>query len=271
MPSRPTAGRSSSWPRATAPPACGGGSLATTTAQPLAGTDGALYPFWSPDGRSIGFFAGGQLKRIDLGGGAPQTVATASNPRGGTWNADGVILFAPNYGGSLVRVPASGGPPVAVTTLAGHTSHRFPLFLPDGRHFLFYAQGTPDSAGIDLGTLDAPDTHRLTAADTPGVFLPSVRRMGPGSAEARTASEGGWLLWVRAGTLVAERVDVARAALTCDPVTLADPVAVDATINAAAVSVSASGLVAYRTGAQPAATHLGQPVGPGARPAGRTG
>ena len=157
------------------------------------------------------------------------------------------MLFTQSSGGSLLRVPASGGPPVAVTTLAGQSSHRFPSFLPDGRHFLFYALGTPDTAGIYLGTLDAPDTHRLTAADAAGVFLPSVRSMGAGSTEARTASEGGWLLWVRAGTLVAQRLDLARAALTGDPVTLADAVAVDPSASAAAVSVSASGLVAYRT------------------------
>ena len=223
-------------------------SLATTTAQPLAGTEGALSPFWSPDGRSIGFFASGQLKRIDLGGGAPQTVAAAPTVRGGTWNADGVMLFA-TPPGPLLRVPASGGAPVAVTTFAGQASHRWPSFLPDGRHFLFYAQGAPDSAGIYLGALDAPDTHRLTAADAAGVFLPSGRSTGSASAEARGASEGGWLLWVRAGTLVAQRLDVARAALTGDPVTLADAVAVDAAFNVAAVSVSASGLVAYRSGA----------------------
>ncbi len=213
-------------------------SLATTTAQPLAGTDGALYPFWSPDGRSIGFFADGQLKRIELNGGAPQTVAPASGARGGTWNADGVILFAPNAAGPLLRVPASGGPPVAVTTLAGQSSHRRPSFLPDGRHFLFYAQGTADTTGIYLGTLDAPDTHRLTVADAAGVY-----RASP------SVPADGWLLWVRAGTLVAQRLDLTRAALTGDPVTLADPVATDAAVNGAAVSVSASGLVAYRTGA----------------------
>ena len=213
-------------------------SLATTTAQPLAGTDGAQFPFWSPDGRSIGFFANSQLKRIDLNGGPPQTLASASgNPRGGSWNADGVILFAPSNGGPLFRVPASGGAPVAVNTPDQQPRHRFPSFLPDGRHFLFYALGTPDTAGIYLGTLDAPDTHRLTAADAAGVSWASP-----------SVPEDGWLLWVRAGTLVAQRLDLAQAALTGNPVTLADPVVVDATINAAGVSVSASGLVAYHTG-----------------------
>src|SRR5262249_7483384 len=106
-------------------------SLSSTTAQPRAGTEGAAYPFWSPDSRSIGFFADGRLKRLDIGGGAPQTLATVTVPRGGTWNADGVILFP--LGSALFRVPASGGQTVAVTKLDRQTSHRFPVFLPDGR------------------------------------------------------------------------------------------------------------------------------------------
>ena len=212
-------------------------SLATTTAQPLAGTEGAVYPFWSPDSRSVGFFAGGSLKRLDIGGGAPQTLATALTGRGGTWNADGVILFAPTTGGPLFRVPATGGEPVAVTTLDRQANHRFPSFLPDGRQFLFYAQGSPETAGIYLGALDSAATRRLTAADEAGVYLPF-----------RDDGIAGSLLWVRAGTLVAQRLDLEQKALTDDPVTLADPVAFDAATFASAVSVSASGLVAYREG-----------------------
>jgi Tol biopolymer transport system component len=207
--------------------------LASTTAQPLAGTEGATSPFWSPDSQSVGFIADSKLKRIDLGGGAPQTLAPAVS-RGGSWNADGVVLFTPTVSSQLFRVRASGGgQAVAVTTLDRQTSHRFPCFLPDGRQFLFYALGTPDTAGIYLGSLDSPDTHRVTAAETAGVYLPS-----------------GWLLWVRAGTLVAQRLDLERKALAGDPVTLADAVAVDTTgrTGASAVSVSAAGLVSYRTG-----------------------
>ena len=220
-------------------------SLATTTARPLVGTERAAYPFWSPDGRSIGFFADAKLKRIDLESesGAARTVADANNLNGGTWNADGVILFTWNRSSPLFRVPASGGTPVAITTLAGQTSHRFPAFLPDGRHFLYYAEGTPDTRGIYLGALDAQSTSRLTAADTAGAYLPA----GPGSA--RASRDGGWLLWVREGALVAQRLDLERQALSGDPLSIADPVAVDAATNAAAVSVSVAGLVAYRTGA----------------------
>jgi eukaryotic-like serine/threonine-protein kinase len=198
-------------------------------AQPLVGTDGARYPFWSPDSRSIGFFDGQKLKRIDLAGGLAQAITNAVG-RGGTWNADGVILFAPIGPGPLFRITASGGEAVAVTKLDKQVSHRFPQFLPGGRQFLFYAQGTPETAGIWLGSLDAPQTKRLTPADAAGVYAP-----------------GGWLLFIRAGTLMAQRLDLDRQQLTGDPVTVADPVAFDPN-NSVAVSVSATGLLAYRAG-----------------------
>jgi serine/threonine protein kinase len=210
-------------------------SLATTTAQPLAGTEGATLPFWSPDSRSIAFFAGGALKRLDLGGGAPQILAPATNGLGGTWNADGVIVFAPSRTMPLMRVSVTGSPAVAVTTLGPQqTGHVAPSFLPDGRRFLFFQRGGLDGAGIYLGTLDTNVSTQLTPAAGSGVLLPS-----------------GWLLWVRAGTqtLVAQRLDVDKAALAGEPVTVADGVAVDLNANLnAAVSVAASGLVAYRMG-----------------------
>jgi serine/threonine protein kinase/Tol biopolymer transport system component len=208
-------------------------SLAATTAQPLAGTEGATYPFWSPDSHSVGFFADAKLKRLDLGGGAPQTVAAATAGGGGTWNADGVILFAPAALSRLFRVPASGGQAVAATKLDQERSHQSPFFLPDGRHFLFFAPGHNPTSGIYLGSLDSLDTQRLTPAETDGAYLSS-----------------GWLLWVRLDTrsLMAQRLDLDRKALTGDPVTLADPVAVDYLGSSNTLSVSAAGLVAYRAG-----------------------
>ena len=112
-------------------------SLATTTAQPLSGTEGAAAaPFWSPDGRSIGFFAGGALKRLDLGGGAPRTLAPVVSGAGGTWNADGVIVFGSSRTTSLMRVSATGGVPVAVTTLGPqHQGHIAPSFCPTAAGF----------------------------------------------------------------------------------------------------------------------------------------
>src|SRR5262245_8574512 len=121
--------------------------LDSVAAKPLAGTDGASYPFWSPDSASVGFFAGSKLKRIDILGGVPQVIADASvNGLGGTWNREGTILFNSVAGGPLFRVSATGGePPVAVTRLeTGQTFHVSPQFLPDGRHFnLFRRKWSP--------------------------------------------------------------------------------------------------------------------------------
>ncbi len=207
-------------------------SLATTTAQLLSGTEGAQQPFWSPDGRAIGFFAGNALKRLDPGGGAPQTLTTIATPRGATWGADNTLLFSPSTTSPLLRMSATGGEATALTTLEpGHTGHRFPSFLPDGRQFLFYVQGSQDTADIYLGHLDGTAPVRLTAADFAGVFHPD-----------------GWLLWTRAATLTAQRLDLAQAALTGEPLNLADGVAVNG-FNLSALSVSITGLIAYRTGA----------------------
>ncbi len=207
-------------------------SLSATTAQPLAGTNGAAAPFWSPDDRSVGFFADSKLKRLDLGGGVPR-VLSASAIRGGTWNLDGVILFSPRTtGGSIFRISASGGEPVAVTTLGRHTYHRWPQFLPDGRHFLYYAFGTPETTGIYLGSLDSEEPTRLTLADTGGLY----------------ASSSGWLWWIRDRTLMAQRLDLQRRALTGEPVTIADQLAWDSATRGGAFSVTAAGLAVYRSG-----------------------
>ena len=228
-------------------------SLARTTAQPLAGTEGATYPFWAPDSRSVGFFARGALKRLDLAGGAPQTLAPAIAGRGGMWNPDGVILVATSISGPLMRVSASGGEVVAATTLGPQqSSHRWPVALPDGRRFLFYVFGAPATAGIYLGAFDGTAPTRLTPAGSAGVYLPAgpgpsgpIRQDGPRHAES--LREAGWLLWVLAGgRLVAQRLDVSQGALIGEPVTVADGVATSGTLLSA-VSVAPTGLVAYRT------------------------
>jgi serine/threonine protein kinase len=123
--------------------------LDSETAQPLAGTENGSNPFWSPDSRSVGFFAGGQLKRFDIAGGLVQALAEApSNTRGGAWNTEGTIVFTRSATEPLYRVPASGGKAVAVTEVkAPHVGHRYPHFLPDGRRFLFFAFGPPGESG----------------------------------------------------------------------------------------------------------------------------
>jgi serine/threonine protein kinase len=201
------------------------------TAQPLPGTEGAVLPFWSPDSRSVGFISGETLKRVDIDRGVPQTLALADF-FGGTWSSDGTILFS--RGRSLFRIAASGGDPVAVTKPALPPGlHSHPEFLPGGRQFLFYVAGSGQSgetAGIYLGSLDTPEVKRITAADSAGLFLPPS-----------------WLLYLRQGTLEARRFDPSRGELTGDPVTVADPVWLDAVRPKGAFSVSMAGLVAYRS------------------------
>jgi serine/threonine protein kinase/Tol biopolymer transport system component len=205
-------------------------ALDKTGAQPIVGTDGADHPFWSADSSWIGFFAAGKLKRINIAGGAPQAIANASTTLGGTWNGDGTIVFAGSVG-SLLRIPASGGEPVAVTRINSHqTSHRFPQFLPDGRHFIFYAIGSPESSGIYLGSLDGGEAKRLAAADSAGAYL------GPAM-----------IAFVRGTTLMAQHLDQQQGTLTGDPIALADPIGSN-NLGFGAFSALADGTVAYRSG-----------------------
>ncbi len=206
-------------------------SLDRTDARPMAGTDGAQYPFWSADSRSIGFFTAGKLHRIDIAGGAPRALANAPGGRGGTWSADGTIVFAQGISLPLFRVAASHGPVSAVTTLeAGQSGHRFPQFLPDGRRFLFYVSGNVETSGIYLGSLDGGQPKRLTGADTAGAYLPPDR-----------------VIFVRQHELVVQQLDAGRRELTGEPIVLADGVGTEAP-NLGGFSVSSSGLVAFRTG-----------------------
>jgi Tol biopolymer transport system component len=203
-------------------------------AQPLAGTQDATLPFWSADSRSIGFFASGKLKRIDVAGGLPRVLTDAAVGRGGAWNADGTILFALGTGAPLLRIPASGGEVMPVTRLApGHTTHRLPKFLDDGRHFIFYVQGDVDTQGIYLASLDGGEPKRLATAETAGELL------GPDR-----------LVFISRGALVTQRFNLTRGELLGGPETLADLVGSTVFFHGG-VSVSRDGLIAYRaTGAE---------------------
>ncbi|HEX9689512.1 MAG TPA: protein kinase, partial [Thermoanaerobaculia bacterium] len=152
--------------------------LSGVSAQPLAGTDGASNPFWSPDSRFLGFFADRKLKKIEASGGPPQTLADASLGRGGSWNREGVILFVPNSREVVHRVSASGGGASPVTKLdarASELSHRWPVFLPDGRRFLYLAQnslGAGEKNGIYAASLDGGERKLLFNANTNVAYTP---------------------------------------------------------------------------------------------------
>jgi Tol biopolymer transport system component len=148
--------------------------LDSASGRVIAGTEGAMFAFWSPDGRSLGFFADQKLKRVAVSGGAPVVICdvTDAEPRGGSWGAGDVIVFSGARIGALSRVPASGGAPQPVTTLdkaAGHTTHRWPYFLPDGLHFLYFASTNNDPGlrshdAIMLASIDGGEPHRLLQA-----------------------------------------------------------------------------------------------------------
>jgi eukaryotic-like serine/threonine-protein kinase len=215
-------------------------------AQPLGGTEDAAYPFWSQDSRFIGFFAGGKLKKIEAGGGPPLTLCDAPIPRGGTWNREGVILFAPTVNAPLHRFSASGGQATPLTTLnseKGETTHRWPYFLPDGRHFLYLA-GTPftprenSSNAIMVGSLDSKESKFLVHAYAAAIYA------------------SGHLLFLRQNTLMAQPFDLKQLELTGDAFPIGDPVADDASNLRGSFSASENGNLAYLEGSSTASRQL---------------
>ena len=216
-------------------------SLDSLESRALPGTEGAQAPFWSPDGRSIGFFTLTELRTVDPAGGPPQTVCAVPGV-GGTWNQDDVIVLG-QFGGELLRVPAAGGEPTPVTTLdetRQEIGHLWPQFLPDGEHFLFFAQGAAEQEGIYVGSLES--------GVTPSLLLRTDRM-------ARYAAPGS-LLFGRGQSLMAQPLDVERLALTGDPVRVADGVRSDPLLRWLGFSASHQGELAYVGGGGGAVTQL---------------
>jgi eukaryotic-like serine/threonine-protein kinase len=206
----------------------------------LAGTEGASWPFWSPDGAFLGFFAQGKLKKISVDGGPTQILCDAPAPRGGTWNRDGVIVFAPGANGALERVSAAGGVPAPVTKTTG--SHRFPEFLPDGRHFLYLAREGPETKGVTLGSLDEMAPVRLVAEDSSATFVPS--EASDASSTSRR-SPGGYLLFVRQATLMAQPFNLDRFQTSGEMFPVAEQVGNVAGVGFGQFATSENGVLAY--------------------------
>ena len=169
--------------------------LDAVSAQPLAGTDGATYPFWSPDSLSVGFFADGKLKRIDLDGGTVQVLANAGNGLGGAWSRRWRVLFSTGFTSPIRRVSAAGGDISDLTRVVApdQSGHGFPRISTRWPHVLYVAGGTPENRGVYIADLDGSAPRRLLDADTAAVYAPS-----------------GQLLFVRQGTLFAQNFDLAR-------------------------------------------------------------
>jgi serine/threonine protein kinase len=220
--------------------------LDALSAKPLPGTEGAYYPFWSADNKFVGFFAGPSLKKIDISGGPPVTICVAPNARGGTWNKDGTIIFSPLSISPLSVVSSSGGPARVLTafdTSKNQTSHRWPYFLPDGKHFLYYAStmkvGAPsEENAIYVASLDMKLNKRLL------------------KTSENVAYASGYLLFMTGSTLKAQRFDENELELKGDPVTIADSVLNDAGFSLAAFSASLNGVLVYQTGTAQSGSRL---------------
>ena len=199
------------------------------------GTEGGYDPFWAPASDEVAFFAAGKLRKVKLTGEPPSVVCDAMQGRGGSWNRNGIIIFTPSTTEPIYRVSAQGGKPEAVTsfdTSLGETSHRWPWFLPDGRHFLFSGRSQePSKTALYVGDLETKQRVRIQATGSNAVYSPP-----------------GFLLYVSQHSLMAEAFDPGRLRSTGDPFRIADGVELISANLQASFSASESGAVAYYSG-----------------------
>lgn len=220
-------------------------SLDALTPVPISGTEGGSYPFWSPDERYIGFFAGGRLRKVPLSGGPPETLCDARDGRGGAWSSAGTILFAPDSAGPIFEVRDTGGEITPVTSEKGDKesfSHRWPSFLPDGDHFFYlvhYLDAARSDGGIYVSSIRTPERRRL---------LPDISN----AAYAKP----GYILFVRDDVLMAAPLDPAKLRLTGHPFSLGERVTFHPYRWDGAFSVSGDGVLAYQGSASAEAAQL---------------
>ena len=213
-------------------------SLAADDARSVPGTENASNPFWSPDGRSIGFFANGKVWAVKIAGGLPEAIAPADGGRGGAWSEDGTIIFAVG-GSALSRVSVSGGAVSPLTKLdvsRGENAHYWPVFLPGGKRFLYFVRSTKvENGGIYVGHMDGSASVRLVASLSSAIL-------------ARHPVTGGWyLMWARDQDLLAQAFDVNSLTLSGDVATIATGIRVEESQRLAYVSASLTGQLAWAT------------------------
>ena len=217
--------------------------LASSTAQALNGTDNAMYPFWSFDGRDLGFFADGKLKKIDANNGPPQTLCDAANARGGSWSQDGTIIFTPTTNSPLMRVAAAGGnaePATRLDVSRNENSHRWPVFLPDGKHFLFWGRSSkgPHEDLVYVGELGSLQAKTLMQSDSTAVYA------------------SGYLLFLRDQALMAQPFDPQRRELSGEPALIADQVGLNGATARPLFTASQTGTLVYQSGAMQSGWNL---------------
>ena len=210
--------------------------LGSDSAQPLEGTDGGAHPFWSPDGRYIGFFANKKLNTIPAAGGQISAVADAINSRGGTWGADNIIVFSADFRNNLLKINAQGGTasPATVLDTTKHTTHRWPWFLPDGKHFLYLATnhlgGNRQENGIYFASVDNPQGRLVVATDSGGEY------------------SSGYLLYRLNNALVAQPFDPESGRLSGSPTPVVINIRFDSGVWRSIFAVSQNGVLVYQAG-----------------------
>ena len=215
--------------------------LSSPTAQALSGTEEAYYPFWSADSRYVGYFASGKLFKVEASGGPPQALCDAQNGRGGAWNADGTIIVAPNSTQPLMRVSASGGTPTPLTATQGtENSHRWPEFLPDGKHYIYFAHSdATNESSIFAASLDSKERKFLLHNDSNAIY-----------------ADPGYLLFVRDNTLMAQPFSPEKLELTGEARPVATHVAVNTDTWRGILSASRTGVLLYQHGSAAAGSQL---------------
>jgi serine/threonine protein kinase/Tol biopolymer transport system component len=215
--------------------------IGSVDATPMAGTEDASFPFWSPDSKWVAFFTPGKLQRVSVGGGPPQVICEVADGRGGSWNEDGVVIFSASESGPIERVNASGGTPTRVLQLDAsvhETRQTWPAFLPDGKHFV-YRSAHAAQEFVTVASLDAGEPrHVVTAADAEVFAAPDL------------------LLFVRQGVALAQHLDTRTFKLTGDAVPITEHLGFNATTGYTAFACSGNGTLVYRAGALAAVNQL---------------